>query len=144
MLCLFYFEVCYNKKYALWQLSEMKYREKKDGEVEHSKEQNAASDIRFGMANYAGTADANCGAVYGHWNGQCSGNKSYCCCGGYKYSKLADWKYDFCDQHRISGIHIPVNRSRKKRTGKKSFRTGCADSCDRRNIFYNSDNGTEP
>ena len=41
-------------------------------------------------------------------------------------------------------IHIPVNRSRKKRTGKKSFRTGCADSCDRRNIFYNSDNGTEP
>lgn len=56
----------------------------------------------------------------------------------------ADWKYDFCDQHRISGIHIPVNRSRKKRTGKKSFRTGCADSCDRRNIFYNSDNGTEP
>ena len=44
----------------------------------------------------------------------------------------------------VSAIHIPVNRSRKKRTGKKSFRTGCADSCDRRNIFYNSDNGTEP
>ena len=29
-------------------------------------------------------------------------------------------------------------------TSAKSFRTGCADSCDRRNIFYNSDNGTEP
>ena len=37
----------------------MKYREKKDGEVEHSKEQNAASDIRFGMANYAGAVSAD-------------------------------------------------------------------------------------
>lgn len=31
-----------------------------------------------------------------------------------------------------------------KKNRQKSFRTGCADSCDRRNIFYNSDNGTEP
>ena len=63
------------------------------------------------------------------------GNKCNSRCWSYQYSKLADWKYGFCDQHRISGIHIPVNRSRKKRTGKKSFGTGCADSCDRRNIF---------
>jgi len=47
------------------------------------------------------------------------GNKCNSRCWSYQYSKLADWKYDFCDQHRISGIHIPVNRSRKKRTGKK-------------------------
>ena len=53
-------------------------------------------------------------------------------------------EYGFCDQHRISGIHIPVNRSRKKEQAKKLLGTGCADSCDRRNIFYNSDNGTEP
>ena len=27
-------------------------------------------DFFSGMANYAGTADADCGAVYGHWYGQ--------------------------------------------------------------------------
>ena len=96
------------------------------------------------VANYAGTTDADCSTIYGHWYGRRPGNKCNGRCWSYQYSKLADWKYDFCDQHRIFGIHIPVNRSRKKRTGKKSFRTGCADSCDRRNIFYNSDNGTEP
>lgn len=42
----------------------MKYREKKDGEVEHSKEQNAASDLCFGMANYAGAVSADSSAVY--------------------------------------------------------------------------------
>jgi len=41
----------------------MKYREKKDGEVEHSKEQDAASDLRFGMANYAGAVSADSSAV---------------------------------------------------------------------------------
>ena len=40
----------------------MKYREKKDGEVEHSKEQDAASDLRFGMANYAGAVSADSGS----------------------------------------------------------------------------------
>ena len=42
----------------------MEYREKKDGEVEHSKEQNAASDLCFGMANYAGAVSADSSAVH--------------------------------------------------------------------------------
>ena len=42
----------------------MEYREKKDGEVEHSKEQNAASDLRFGMANYARAVSADGSAVH--------------------------------------------------------------------------------
>lgn len=44
--------------------AKMEYREKKDGEVEHSKEQNAASDLRFGMANYARAVSADSSAVY--------------------------------------------------------------------------------
>ena len=48
----------------LWQLSENEIQGEKDGEVEHSKEQNAASDLRFGMANYAGAVSADSSAVH--------------------------------------------------------------------------------
>ena len=96
------------------------------------------------MANYAGTADADCSTIYGHWYGRRPGNKCNSRCWSYQYSKLADWKYDSAISIGfLAYISQSIGAGKKEQA--KKLQVQAVLTVVIVGIFFTiSDNGTEP